>query len=101
MYILKNLSLPDDNMLILFSEQMGSSILPLNIYAQQTRYFSNTIVNDVKIINLKILDFSFKMVGKKSLFTAKSYCNLAKFYKSQRYYTVLFILYFRSIITVF
>lgn len=101
MYILKNLDLPDDNMLTLFSEQMGSSILPLNIYAQQTRYFSNTIVKDVKIINLKILDISLKMAGKKSLFTAKSYCNLATFYKNQGNYTVLFILYFINIITVF
>lgn len=101
MYILKRLDLPGNNMLKLFSEQMGSSILPLNIYAQQTRYYTNTIERDVQSINLHILDISLKLVGNKSLFTAKSYCNLATFYKCLGNFTVIFIIYFRNIFTVF
>jgi len=48
------------------------------------------MLNKAKALHLIALEVSLQAVGVKPLLTAKSYCNLGRFYQSQKKYLVIF-----------
>lgn len=102
--IMTQLSLPDDNMLIVLARQIATQILPIRIYKiidPKKVYQTNPILSEAKIAHFKVLEMALKIVGEKSMLTAKAYCNLGKLYLTETNYVVIYILFSTTIISIF
>lgn len=89
---MRQLELPDDNMLIVLARQIATQVLPKHVYKTidpRKVYQINSALSEARVAHFQALEMALKIVGEKSLITAKAYCNLGRIYLNETDYVVI------------